>query len=668
MGSAADAEWVAAEVAALTDDQILELVSEWAERKRYIPKALSPLSGFYSWDVNPALREIADCMSVTSPVREFDFMKGVQIGATVGVFENTIGYLIDHVKSSTAMLLTADAELATLRLESFIMPMVDHSGLDHLIQSSDEKNSRRTGRTSKRLEWLGGGFLLPFGAKNADKLRSTSIQYLLEDEVDAFPETVGKDGDPQKLAEARCKAYYKSRKIGRISTPLLKHKSRIEKGFKLGDQRYYNVPCKHCGGAQVLTFQGEHKDTGEAFGLVWSTDDDGHLVAGSVRYLCKHCGGEHVDADKSYMLARGEWVATARPSDPARRSYHLSALYSPAGMFPWDAIVREWLEAWDTDAGTPRDIGKLQEFYNNNLGQTFEIRAGRVHLDQVSAHKRHVYQYGEIPNAYALQHSGSKVLFLTCQIDVHKNNLAVAVMGWTSGSRCYLVDYWRVVDDSSEPDCTDLTSPVWARAREIIEESHYTADDGTGYGIALTLVDAGYANDTVSAFCAEYEGGVYPILGRDRPAKAQAIREFAEFKTQAGQVGFRILVDHYKDRMAPVLRREWYEESGPQKPYHFNAPRDAKKAQLKELTVESRVEKTDDKGAVSYGWHRPNGAKNELWDLLGYGYAAVELIMWSVCVKEFEREEVDAAEFWAHAESEDGAHRLGRVDPPPVDR
>ena len=218
----------------LTDEMNVLTVSEWAEQTRYLPRAVTPMPGYYSYDVAPYLREIADCCSIYSTVREFDFMKGAQIGATVGVIENAIGYNIDHVKSSPCMLLTADAELAKLRLDGFIMPMVQHSGLGELIQSNDDTNARKTGKTNKKLEWRGGGSLLPFGARNADKLRSVSIQFLLEDECDAYPDKVGRDGDPQALAEARTKAYHEVRKIGRISTPLLLGSSRIHAGFFKG--------------------------------------------------------------------------------------------------------------------------------------------------------------------------------------------------------------------------------------------------------------------------------------------------------------------------------------------------------------------------------------------------------------------------------------------------
>lgn len=644
-----DAEFLDAQTEGLTDQHTTLLVSEWAESTRYLPPQATSMPGFYSYDVAPYLREIADCLSVDSPVRELDLMKGAQIGATVGIIENGIGYLIDHIKSAPSMLLTADAELAKLRVDTYVMPMIEYSGLRDLIRSSDENNTRKTGATSKKLEWQGGGYLVPFGAINANKLRSMSIMYLFEDEVDSYPERVGKDGDPQALAETRTKAYHQKRKIVRLSTPLVKGNSRIAKGFERGDQRYYFVPCRACGLMQKLEFRKKDADTGKIWGLVWSVDEDGDLVPDSSRYICEGCGHAHKNSDKMWMLPRGEWRATAKQRDKTRRSYHLNALYSPIGMLPWDAIATEWLEAWDDETNKVRDTEALQVFYNNNLGKPFEITGSKIRFASVSAHRRPEYLLGNVPNEYAIEHAGSRILMLICAVDVHKTNLAVSVMGVCRGGRIFLIDYWRFEDEN----CDNSESPVWGRLRELIEEKIYTADDGCEYKIALTLVDAGYANATVTDFCADYSGGVYAILGRPRADKAATIREFSGFKTQAGRPGYKIIVDHYKDRMAPVLRREWSPSAGPQPPFHFNAPTDTTEKQIKELITEYKREIRDGKtGMTHHAWYRPGNAPNELFDLLGYTFAGVDITAWSIFVDKFERDEVEWGEFWDHLEKD----------------
>ena len=623
-------EWLARQFEALTTELEVIRPSVWAEERRYLPPAVTSLPGYYRFDVAPYLREIVDCLSVDSPIREVSLMKGVQLGATVGVIENAIGYFIDHVKTAPMMMVTADAELAQLRMTSYIIPMLQHSALDHLIKSSDEKNPRKTGRTDKKVEWIGGGFLIPFGAVNANKLRSLSIQVLFRDEIDGWPDVVGKDGDPIKLSADRTASYEGSRKIIDISTPLIKGMSKIAKRYVAGDQRQYFVCCLRCGFPQVLRWRRTNPETGEVSGIVWEMEK-GRLVLDSVRYLCANCGHAHVNDDKTKLLSPdhgAEWRATAEPSSPTHRSYHINALYSPVGMQTWSACVHKWLEAWDEENSRVRDMGALQVFYNNVLGEPFEMRGEKLRFETVSAHRRQGYAFGQIPNRMASEYCGSPVLLLTCTVDVHKSELPVSVVGWTRDRRSFLIDYWRF-----EGDTEQLEDPgTWGRLRELIETQEYVADDGKRYRIQLTLIDSGYRADQVYSFAAEYAAGVAPVKGRDTPPKSASIKEFSSYSTPMGTTAYGITVGMYKDHLSAALRRGW-DGQGHQPTGHFNAPVDATDAQLKELTAETKREIIEEKTGRRTGfvWHRPSGAANELWDLMVYHSAALDLIAWDVC-------------------------------------
>lgn len=637
-------EWFARQVEALPDLHEVITPSEWAERKRYLPSSVTSMAGPYSFTVAPYLREIVDCLSVDSPVREVVVMKGAQVGATVGILENAIGYFIEHVRSAPCMLVTADAELAKLRIDSYVVPMLQNSGLDSLIRSNDEKNTRKTGRTEKRIEWLGGGFLIPFGAQNANKLRSISIRILLRDEIDGWPDIVGKDGDPLKLSADRTMGYEPTRKILDISTPLLKGASKISRRFERGDQRYYFVRCLKCEHAQVLRWRRSDTD-GVVSGLVWQVDD-GRIVADSVRYLCEKCLHPHSNADKVKLLSPAygaEWRPTAQPMQHGLRSYHISALYSPVGMQSWETCAEKWIESWDDAKNRPRDVRSLQVFYNNVLGEPFEQRGERVRMEAVSAHRRDWYAYGQIPNKACEQFCGGPVLVLVCTVDVHADNLAVAVIGWCRDRRAVLVEYSRLRGDTEQLD----DPGTWGALRELIEDKTYVADDGRGYGITVTMIDSGYRADTVYQFCADYKGGVYPVKGREVSPKSQADREFSEFETPMGTRAYGITVDFYKDRWSAALRRDW-PGLGIQPPGHFNAPADADDKQLKELTVEVKSARIDPRTGerIGWSWHRPSGAPNELWDLLVYSNAALDVIAWDYCTHELELDAVDWHAVW----------------------
>jgi len=560
------------------------------EANRYLPSSVTSIPGFLSYKINPFMIEIIDCFDIDSPVREMNLMKGVQITYTT-LLESIMLYYMVHVKTLPMMYMTADKELASARVENNIIPMLNHSGFADIIRSSDDGNSRKTGKTASHLQWLGGGYMVPFGARNADKMRAYSICIMLKDEIDAWAQRVGKDGDPDKLSDERCSGYWGRRKIARGSTPLIEDSSKIFKQYKRGDQRKYYVLCQACSFPQVLRWEIINKETGVISGMMWDTED-GQLQTDSVRYLCENCGHAHYEYDKRLLFSPDEgahWKPTSTPVDLNIRSYHLPALYSPIGMAPWYKCVSDYLMGYDPIKRKVINIENYQTFYNNILAKPFRKPGTKVEFQLVSGHRRREYSFGQIPNEYAKEYSYSPILLLTCTVDVHKGNLAVAVMGWTRNMCCYVIDYWRFEDE----DCTQPTSPVWQRLRALVEETTYTADDGKKYKIVMTLIDAGYKKSVVVDFCSVYEYGVHPLLGHQAPIKSQSIREFGEFVTQGGVTGYHVTVDHYKDRLGPVLRRQWTEQVGKQNSYHFNAPVDISDDQLKELTVETQDTKSE---------------------------------------------------------------------------
>lgn len=629
--------------------------SDFNEEHRYLPKSVTSLSGPFRMSITPYMVEPLNCMDVNSPIREVNFKKGSQVGYTTGLIECALLYFAAHVSTLPIMLVTADKELAEARVETSILPMLQQSGFADIIQAADVSDKRKTGKTKNLIQFKGGSYLVPSGILNPRKARQYSICVMFKDEIDGWPDVVGVKGeDPETITDARCKGYWTRRKIMRGSTPLIKGMSKIDKAYLRGDQRKYLVLCVSCGFPQELRWSGRNKETDKDFGFKWELEK-GTLLLDSVRYSCANCQHDHYEADKDRLFALDQgahWEPTSRPVEPFIRSYQLPSFYSPAGMHPWSQCVAMYLSAFDPIERKVIDIGRYQTFYNHVLGESFEVMGSKIHFATVSGHRRRQYRLGEVPNKFAEESTGGHILLLTCQVDVHKDNLAVAIMGWTRDMRCFLVDYWRL-EDPSKAGCEELSSSAWIRLKEIIEETTYTADNGIQYGVTITLIDAGYANSTVCEFCEEYSSGVYPVLGREKPAKNQRIQEFAKFKTQIGTVGFRILVDHYKDRLAPVLRREWAPDAGEQKRYHFNAPVDTSDRQLEELTKEIRREKKDDRGNISYYWHRPSGAPNELWDLLVYGHAAVEILAWEICVGHFELEEIDWPQFWDFIESQE---------------
>ena len=143
------------------------------------------------------------------------------------------------------------------------------------------------------------------------------------------------------------------------------------------------------------------------------------------------------------------------------------------------------------------------------------------------------------------------------------------------------------------------------------------------------------------------------MKGQTEAPKRAAIRQFSTFQTPMGTTAIGIIVDHYKDRWSAALKQSW-NGIDPQPQGHFNAPIDTTDAQLKELTVEvkrERIEKQTGK-RIGWEWYRPSGAKNELWDLLVYSYAALDILAWDHCRSQLEMETVNWSRFYDDAEQQ----------------
>lgn len=641
-------EWLADRIETTTDSYEEKRPSEWAEETRYLPRATTPQPGPFSFDAIPYWREVVDNFDPNSPVQFVAVQKGAQVAATVGILENVIGYEMDYVRTVPVLFFTADKELAELKTETNIVPMIQQSGLGHLIQSNDEMRRNKQGLTNKKIEWAGGGYMLPLGAINANKQRSLSAPILLRDEVSGWPLIVGRDADPMKLTETRTNSYELTRKILDLSTPNITATDVISKRFKLGDQRYYEVPCKHCGKFQVLKFRGVNAD-GTVFGLVWKKDPDGIIEPGSVRYVCKHCQGEMTNDDKLAIMERGKWVPTAKPSRPNFRSYHLSALYAPYFARTWEAIAVAWLEAWDDEANIPIDGEALQVFYNNDLGEPYELKADKIKHYQVSPHRRSAYKMGELPGDHPELNAGGRVELLTMTVDVQATWLAVSVFAWApsgdhKGYAAYTIDYFRI-----EGDCENADAAPWEELAKIIDDRRYV-DGDREYPITMSLIDASYLPDTVYGFCAQWDAGVYPLRGRDKPTKGARFQEFEIRENATGTRYVLATVDIYKDRWSAALKREW-SGVGHMPRNNWSAPSDLPDKAIKELTVEYKREKRDPSSGKLLGtyWHRPGNARQELWDLLVYNTAALEVVALDVCEQRLGLEYLSWPDFWEEA-------------------
>lgn len=429
-------------------------VSEWADAHRKLSSRASAEPGQYRTARTPYLRAIMDALSPNHPAQRISFMKAAQVGATEAG-NNWIGFVIHHAPGPMLAVLPT-VEMAKRTSRGRIDPLIEDSpALKEKVQPA---RSRDAGNSMLSKEFP-GGILVLTGANSATGLRSMPARYVFLDEVDAYPASADEEGDPVSLAEARTTTFAHRRKVFMVSTPTIRGLSRIEREFEASDQRRYFVPCPHCGVMQWLQFDR----------LRWAKGQPQ-----TAAYHCNGCEKPIAEHQKTQMLERGEWRATAVSDNPHAIGFHLSALYSPIGWKSWEQIARDWLAAQGSDE-------MLRAARNTLLGETW-VESGEAPEWQRLADRRVAFP-GQIP-------AGG--LFLTAGADVQKDRIEVDVWAWGRGLESWLVDHIVIPGGPDDPACWDKLSALLGQT--------WTHQNGAIMTLAKLAIDTGYESAAVYAW------------------------------------------------------------------------------------------------------------------------------------------------------------------------
>lgn len=580
------------------------LISEYVEGHRVLP-VNTPFPGFWENSRSPYSVEIMDNMSPFSPIQITDVMKGAQLGLTAAA-ENVIGYFMDACPAEILYCSATDGLLekwATKRLE----PLIDSIGMREKIGiTSNVAGSRRTGDKMLSKNFIGGNLSMA-SAQSASGLRSDSIRVLVTDEIDGAPRELSTgEGAWLDVAMARLNAWGARGKALRFSTPTTHQLSLINECFEEGDQRYFNVPCIHCGVMMVLEFQHlrPEKKAGQLY-KVW--------------YECPHCQGEIQNYHKAAMLSAGVWVPTTIPSSKNRRSYQLSSMYSPVGMLTWFDLYQKYLEAKEKPDG-------MRSFINLYMGLPYKETGARPKLEKV-IELRGEYREKEVPDG---------VLFLTAGADVQQgsekdpNNpprIEIEICGHGAGFRTWSVAYFVFPGEITDP-----FEGAWEALDQWAQEGglQFKRSDGRTFQAQLVFIDSGdgVSVDSVYNFSTRWQN-CYPSKGFSALVKRKAEKgdevgphNFKRYRVakseRSGDVNFvEISTSYYKTNLYNNLRIE-RRDFEPQRPGFCNFPRDRGEKYFKMLTAE---EKRRD------GSFHDGGRRNEALDCRVYNLCAADLYL-----------------------------------------
>ena len=554
-------------------------IAKWIEGRRALPTD-TPFPGFWRNDRTPYLTEIMNCMSPDSLIQHIACMKGAQLGLTATA-ENVIAYWIDE-NPAAILYISATNELLAKWAENRLEPLIDSCGIRGKIEKSlGNSKSRRTGdkTLSKKFD---GGSLNMASAQSAGSLRSSSKRVLIRDEIDGAPSHLKTgEGNWLKVSYARAAAFGERKKVMDFSTPTTFEDSQILRSYEAGDQRKFEVPCPYCGEFQFLEWGNDKTEYG-----IKAIREKGKLKG--VYYQCRHCKEPIKNHHKTKMLRAGRWKPTAVSKSGAYRSYHISTLYSPAGMMSWRELQEIMDEA--TLSGDPDD---MRAFINLYLGLPYREVGERPKLDKVTR-LRGDYRAGTVPFG---------VLFLTAGIDVQRGSetdetnpprLEMEVCGHGAGFRTFSIMYRRF-----EGPVKDPSEGAWLELEEFARDSKMTflRSDGMGFTPALMLIDSGDGalTDTVYNFCQGW-GGTYPskgfgVLGtrKDEKQDPQGPSNFRRYR--AAKIGADILYEmstnYYKKHIYRNLHKE-RKDVGPQGPGYCDFPLDYDEQYFRMLTAEEQ--------------------------------------------------------------------------------
>lgn len=543
-------------------------VSEWADEYRKLSSESSAEPGDWRTDRAAYQRGIMD--AITDPtVFEIWVEKSAQVGWTE-ILNNTIGYFV-HMDPSPIMLVQPTKDAAEDYSRDRLAPMIRDTPVLHARFSDDR--SRASTNTLRHKTFPGGVLSLAI-SNSPSSLASKPIRIILFDEVDKYPVSARHAGDPIGLGKKRTTGFWNRKTLGG-STPTKKGTSKIDAKFAESDQRYYFVPCGHCGGRQRLVWSQVRWDEGKPE---------------TARYVCEHCGVLWSDADRHEAVRRGEWRATKPFKGVA--GFHLNELYSPfVGVVD---MATNFLEAKKTPE-------TLQQFVNESLGEAFEDMSGAIVEAAPLLERREQYGPENIP---------ADVLMLTVGGDTQDDRVELQLLGWGADEECWIVEQKVFRGDPGKPQ-------LWAEVDEYLLRQ-FTTEDGRRLFVEAAAIDSGghNTNAVYNFVVTRKRRRVWAIRGVGGPGKLIWPKKATRTPKSRANV-FNVGVDAAKGvlygRLAKVL------EPGPG---YIHLPHSADDDLCKQLTSEKSVTKYV-KGRPVVIWElRSKGIAQEAQDCWNYGYAA----------------------------------------------
>lgn len=538
-------------------------LSEWAADHFRLAGESSHQKG--AWESWPMQIGIMDFMS-DDRIEELDVQKAKRLGYTK-MITAFVAYNIAHRRRKQAIWQPTDDDRDSY-VKSEIDPVLD--GVEAV------KSARRTGSKNEdtmKLKVFRESVLHILGGKAARAYRRITVAVAILDEWSGFDLQIEKSGDAGGLAKGRLEGAPYPKFIGG-STPRIKGLCQTERARLAADiDLRYQIECPHCGAEHPLEWGGKNK----LYGFKW---DEGNPA--SVRHVCPHCHGSITQAD--YMPGgrplTGAWVciktgmrygpdriwrdAAGMPTRPPKHvGLQIWSAYSPQRS--WQSIIKEFLDA--LDAMKKGDVGPMQLFVNETLGETWELQGDRTDEHELQA-RAEDYPLGIVPVGG---------LILTAGVDVQRNRWEIAVWAWGRGLESWVVDH-KIIEGNAASD------EDWEQVTAWLQRRYVQAWHGGTMGLSAISIDSSDQTQAVYNWTRKMHG-VLPVRSikgakeANKPIKNPATPQEVNWRGNRWPNGIKLWpvgVNTAKDLLlgqlsiaqpgpgfvhtSKQLPREWYEQ------------------------------------------------------------------------------------------------------------
>jgi phage terminase large subunit GpA-like protein len=478
-------------------------VSDWAGRyRRFSDDSAYP--GPWRHATAPYLVEIMDRLSPHDPAETISILKCAQSGGSASA-ENWVGYIAD-IAPGPLMYVQATITAAKDWLAEKLWPMVEATprlNPDLTGAIMGRKSRDGDGTTALRVRFRKGSWLLIAGANSAATLRAHSIRYVVEDDLDQFPDDLDNQGSPEGMVTARQRVYARqglSKRL-KISTGTIKGASKIGRAYEASDQRRLYLQSPHSG----QWFDPVFSD------LVWPSDQPAKAYM-----LDPTCAGlviEHYQ--KQDLLQTALWIPTSetetpdgdkirppriipddqithwrtRPMGGLQPGYHITGIIS--SFLTWSQLATGFVAAQG-------NVNALKTWTNLELGELFEYKGDAPPAESLEILREQDWGRGQVP-------WGPCVFTMGC--DIQGDGIYYLTNGHGPESETWCLDFGFL------PGPTDVPGQgAWLRLDELVRRG-LTLPGGKTLEIDQVCVDAGYHTESAKAFCKGHPNRM-PVFGR----------------------------------------------------------------------------------------------------------------------------------------------------------